>query len=204
MSARLLRRTALVAALVAPAAGAAPLAAQAPTGERASVWAGLGGAMPLSQPGVDRSAGAMAVLGLDVPVRSTLAVRLELSADAQELATRAGGPLSGDQQHGRLVALARYAPVTLGRLAPYALAGGGVFWQSDRFTLVDLGNPVPDAAYRQTTSQLARGAMLGVGLATDAARTRLFAEARWTRVGGRDGHAADLGLVAGLALPIAR
>lgn len=190
------------AALVGQAGLATPVAAQAPAAS--SVWLGAGGVVPLAQPDADRNAGVAALLALDVPVVPHLTVRMELSADEQSLRGRAGGPLSGDHQHLRTIAVGRYAPLAAGGLSPYLLGGGGVFWQSDRFILRDLSNPVPDAAYRQTTSRAALGAVLGAGLTAEVARTRLFAEARWMRVGGIGGATTDVGVFGGVTLPIAR
>lgn len=192
-----------VALLGAAASGVAPLGAQAYDATRPSAWVGVGSAVPLSQPGAARGAGAAAVLGLDVPLVADLATRLELAAHAQSLTARASGPLRGDHHHLRTIALARWTPASVGRAAPYVLAGGGVFWQSDRHVLLDLSNPVPDAAFRQTTSRTAWGTLLGAGATATVARTRIFAEVRWTRLGGRDGGTTDLGLLAGVAVPIA-
>lgn len=195
---------AVAAAVLASAAAAAPLAAQLPGEPHASLWVGAGGTLPLAQPAARHDAGPAATLALDVGVLRRVAVRLEASAGTRALQTRPGGPLGGDQQQVRTLVLARVAPITVRGVAPYVLAGGGVFWQSDRFALRDVANPVPVAAYRQTTSHAARGALVGAGASAGVAAARLFAEARWTRVGGRGGAASDLGLVAGVALPLVR
>src|SRR5690606_20786253 len=117
-----------------------------------TLWIGAGSALPLSQPGVDRRAGASALAALEFPVTGQLWLRAEASGDVQKLDTRADGPLSGDQQQARATLAARLAPVSLGRVVPYALAGGGLFWQSSRIVLRELSNPVPEAGYRETSS----------------------------------------------------
>jgi opacity protein-like surface antigen len=133
-----------------------------------------------------------------------LSLRAELSGNTQELSTRSGGPISGDVQQGRASLAARFTPVTLGRFAPYVLAGAGWFWQSDRIVLTDISNPVPDANYRQTSSQNSAGAILGAGATAPLARLRVFAEGRWTRVGADAGSTTDLTFLAGVAVPLGR
>jgi hypothetical protein len=189
-------------ALVLGATSGTRLAAQEAAPRQLSLWIGAGGAVPLSQPGVDRQAGASALAALELPVTARLGLRVEASAAAQDLDTRADGPLSGDLQQVRATVAARFAPVSMGRVTPYALAGGGLFWQSSRIVLRELSNPVPDAEYRETSSRSAAGVLAGVGATASVARVRLFGEARWTRVGADAGATTDLAILAGVTLPL--
>ena len=182
---------------------AAPVAAQSAPDERHLLRAGVGSAQGLSQPGQARETGPAAFVAAEVPVVGPLWLRTELGAAAQSLASRPGGPLSGDVQQVHLVAAARWTPIAA-RVAPYALAGGGVFWRSDRFSLNDTHEPVHGAVYRVTTSRHARGALLGAGVDAALPAVRLFLEARWTRVGSPDGAITDLMLAGGVTLPLAR
>ena len=87
-------------------------------------------------------------------------------------------------------------------MTPYALAGAGLFWQSRRVVLRELSNPVPEAEYQETSSQMTPGALAGAGAAFTIARTRLFAETRWRRVRADGGATTDLSLVGGVTLPL--
>lgn len=187
--------------IVLGATSATRLAAQEGAPRQLTLWIGAGSALPLAQPGVDRRAGASALAALELPVTERLWLRAEASGDVQELDTRADGPLSGDQQQARATVAARLAPVSLGRVAPYALVGGGLFWQSSRIALRDMSDPVSGAVYRETSSRSAAGVLAGLGATAAVGRSRLFAEARWTRVGGPQGATTDLSVVGGLTLP---
>ena len=182
---------------------AASLDAQGTSPDRLSFWLGAGGALPLSQPTIERKTGPTALAGLELAMTPRLSLRAELSGNTQDLSTRADGPLSGDIQQARASLAARFTPITLGRVAPYVLAGAGWFWQSDRIVLTDISNPVPDAAYRQTSSRNTVGALVGAGATAPVGRLRLFGEARWTRAGSSD-PVTDLSILAGVALPLGR
>ena len=194
----------LAAALAWPVA--TPLAAQgAPRAVPGiAAWMGAGGAFPLARPGADRRAGPAALVAVDRPFTEQLAVRAEWSGDAQDNHRPPGSPISGNLRQSRVLVAARYTPWRFSRVAPYALAGAGVAWHSELLVLRAGGGPVPDAAFQQATSRTEAAVLIGAGVATTAARTRLFAETRWTRVGAPTGSTRDLGLVAGLALRLPR
>ncbi len=170
---------------------------------RFSLWLGTGGALPLSQPAIGRTVGPGVLAAVEVAASRQLSVRAEWNGNVQKLDTRSEGPLSGDVQQGRASLAARFTPVRLRRVAPYVLAGAGWFWQSDRLVVSDLANPVPDAAYRQTSSHNQLGGILGAGGAADAGRLRVFGEARWTRSGSSD-PTTDISILAGLTIPLGR
>lgn len=205
------RRRSLVSGTAAAAAAAlllgataGSLRAQDVSSGRLSLWLGAGGAMPLSQPTIDRKAGPGALAAIELAATQRLSLRAEVSGNRHDLDTRADGPLSGDMQLGRASLAARFTPITVGRVATYVLAGAGWFWQSDRIVLTDISNPVPDASYRQTSSDGSVGAILGAGAAGSVARLRVFAEARWARAGSDDGATSDLSVLAGITLPLSR
>lgn len=204
------RTRALVSCAIAATAAlllcstAASLDAQSTSPDRLSLWLGAGGAIPLSQPTIDRKTGPAALAALELAMTPRLSLRAELSGNMQDLSTRADGPISGDVHQGRASLAARFTPITLGRVAPYVLAGAGWFWQSDRIVLTDISNPVPDANYRQTSSQNSAGAILGAGATAPLARLRVFAEGRWTRVGADAGSTTDLSVLAGVTVPLGR
>lgn len=189
--------------LVAIAALTLPARAVDAQDSRLSLWLGTGGALPLSQPTIDRNVGPGVLAAVEIAATRQLSVRAEWNGNIQRLDTRADGPLSGDVQQGRASLAARFTPVRLRHIAPYVLAGTGWFWQSDRLVVTDLANPVPDAAYRQTSSRNQVGGILGAGGAADVGRLRLFGEARWTRAGSSD-PTTDLSILAGLTLPLGR
>ncbi len=191
---------AVVAALVALALPGKTIQAQ---DGRFSLWLGTGGAVPLSQPTIGRNVGPGVLAAVEIAATRKLSMRAEWNGNKQTLNTRTDGPLSGDVQQGRASLAARFTPVRLRHVAPYVLAGAGWFWQSDRLAVSDLANPVPDAAYRQTSSLNQAGGILGIGGAADVGRLRLFGEARWTRAGSAD-PTTDLSLLAGLTLPLGR
>ncbi|HEX3160542.1 MAG TPA: hypothetical protein VHQ45_18635 [Gemmatimonadaceae bacterium] len=180
-----------------------PLFAQerAPT-SRPALWLGAGSAIPLSEPNFERNAGLAGMAALELPARPRLWLRVEASGSTQQLGTRRDSPVRGDVQQTQLSVAARYE-LPAGRIAPYALAGAGLFWQSDRVILRSVDNPVPDAEYRMTTSHTAAGPLLGAGATATVARARLFAEARWSRIGGDGGPTTNLALIGGVtcALP---
>ena len=190
------------AALVLGVAGPHLAVAQSPAdGRRPIAWVGAGGALPLSEPGASRRAGLAGLVALELPARPHLALRVEGGGSNQAFETRPGGVLDGDSQHAHLGLAARYAPFA-GRVAPYALAGAGLFWQSDRIILHSVDDAVPDAEYRATTSHTGAGVIAGAGATTVLAGAPVFAEARWTRIGADDGPTTDLTLVAGARLSL--
>jgi hypothetical protein len=193
---------AVAAALVLGVVSSHIAMAQAPAaGRRPVVWVGAGGALPLSEPGVSRRAGLAGLVALELPALPRVALRIEAGGSNQAYETRPGGVLDGDSQHAYLGLAARYAPFA-GRVAPYALAGAGLFWQSDRVILRSVDDPVPDAEYRVTTSHTAAGVIAGAGATTVLAGAPVFAEARWTRIGAGEGPTTDLTLVAGARLSL--
>lgn len=165
-------------------------------------WAGAGAAVPGSRPGTERGIGPSAFLAIELPEHHRLAARVELGADAQGLDYGAGSLLGGDLQQMRLIGALRYRPLSLGRVAPYGVLGAGVAWQSERLTLTDRTNPVPDATFRQTTSWQTGVLLAGAGVATTGARLRAFGEVRWTRANVPDRRTTDVGLIAGLGIPL--
>lgn len=82
-----------VAVAVAAIVPASTLEAQE---SRFSLWVGAGGALPLSQPGLDRKVGPGALAAIELAAMPRLSLRAELSGDLQDLNTRSHGLVSGD------------------------------------------------------------------------------------------------------------
>ncbi len=202
--------TSLLAAALALLALPSPAAAQsasAGAGDRVpagSLWGALGATVPLERPGADRATGPGGMIALDQEVSPHVAFRFELSGELQGLSAGSGTLLDGDVQQARVVAATRLTPVTFGRYAPYVVAGIGVAWQSERLTLREASDAVPGAWLRQTSSATAHVALLGAGIRVAGGRLDLFGEARWTRTAVAAAATEDLGIVAGLSVPLPR
>jgi hypothetical protein len=177
-----------------------------------TLFAGAGGAVAGSNPGIDRSTGAAFVGGAEVgrPGRAgllgRLALRLEGGYASQGFAMD-GDVIGGDVQtvHGALalrVGVGRGgAP---GRLAPYALAGAVVARPSTRVALREDPRSTPGARFEQVTHETVPGALLGAGVEWRAWRAALRAEARWMTIATTDRRTTMIPLLLTIALPVGR
>jgi hypothetical protein len=200
------------AAMLVLAAPAALAQGSAADRTELTLFAGAGGVVAGSNPGIDRSTGAAFVGGAEVArpgragVLGRLALRLEGGFASQGFAMD-GDVIDGDVQtvHGALalrVGVGRGAAPA--RLAPYALAGAVVARASTRVALSEDPRSTPGARFEQVTHETVPGALLGAGVEWRAWRAAVRAEARWVAIATADRRTTTIPLLLTIALPVGR
>ena len=206
-----MRRTLCIAAAVAMTAAPSGVYSQAANRMELTLFAGAGGTMSLSQPGLDRTAGPTYVGGIELarPSRSGLAGRVALRAEAgfasQEFSIDQN-VLSGDVHtvHVALAVQLAFRDAEASGLLPYALAGVAWGRPSTRFELNNDPQTTPGAGFTQVTHENVPGAIVGAGVAWRTPRVAVRAESRWMALRTSEGASSTLPLVVTIAVPLRR
>ena len=185
--------------------------AQATNRMELTLFAGAGGTMSLSQPGLDRTAGPTWVGGIELarPSLSGLAGRLALRAEgglASQEFNIDQDVLSGDVHtvHVALAMQLAFRDAKASGLVPYALAGAAWGRPSTRFELNNDPQTTPGAGFTQVTHENVPGAIVGAGVAWRMPRVAVRAEARWMALRTSEGASSTLPLMVTIALPLRR
>jgi len=203
--------TVRAAAIAIALAGASSLAAAqgASHGPVFDVLAGAGVVGPHAAPGIGRTDGLFAMAAVETRTPATrLGFRLEARVQRQDLEFPTGGGVSGDVITPSLALAARVdipAPrVVADVFTPYLLAGASLSRPSTRFAVASTDPHVPDAAYAQTSSEIAEGTLAGLGVRFRVARAAAFAELRYERLATAGRATTTSPLLVGLRVPLTR
>jgi hypothetical protein len=176
-----------------------------------TLFAGAGGTVSLSHPGLDRTAGPTWVGGIELarPALSGLAGRLALRAEggfaSQEFKIDQD-VLSGDVHtvHAALAVQLAFRDAEASRVVPYAFAGAAWGRPSSRFELNNDPQTTPGAGFTQVTHENVPGAIVGAGVAWRMPRVAVRAEARWMALRTAEGASSTLPLMVTIAVPLRR
>jgi hypothetical protein len=214
---RALIATAAVVTVVGPAALCAQStrtsAAPATSRTEVTLFGGGGGVLPGSQPGFDRGAGTAVVAGVELarPALPGLIGRVALRAEggfaAQDLALPAD--VADGDVHTPHAALAARVSL-LGRhggprrLLPYLVLGGTWARPSTRLALREDPRATPGARFEQVTHENVAGILAGGGLAWQARRVAVRAEARWLSLATHGSATTLVPVLLTVAVPLHR